>query len=206
MAILGDFGKSYGKYSGWDQLWSSFFPSYSNPADKAMPYVSQMGPYSQAAYSPYMQTGQNAMNQYYNNASSWATPQGAMNDYNTVASGWYGSPAEQYDINTATQKTNQSAAASGQAGTPSTQVAVANQTEQLSNKYMQDYINSVLGIQTQGQQGLGNLTDLGFKGTSNATSDYENMLKQQSMLAYMGQMNQNASNNQPSLSNPWSWV
>ena len=194
MASLWD---NYTKYSGWDQIMNMLYPSYTNPATGAMPYLNQIPGIANSAYAPYMNTGQNALGQYYGNASAWSTPQGAMNNYNTVAAGWNGSPAQQYDVDQATQAQMQAAAASGQAGTPSTQAAVAQQTENISNKYMQDYLNSIFGMQNQGQQQLGDISHMGLQASNMDVDTIVKALMSQAGLSYAGQMNQNAANKQP---------
>lgn len=168
--------------------------SWSNPADAAMPYLNKIQGTIQPLYQPYMDTGQKSMDQYYNNASSWATPEGAMNNYNTISGGYEQSPYAQYQNQQMQQATGQAAAASGMAGTPSQQLAVANQTNQINSKDMNNYINSVLGIQQQGQSGLGDLTHLGASETNNYISDLVKTLMAQAGLSYAGQANQNKYN------------
>lgn len=173
-------------------------PKYTNPASAAMPYLNSIQGTVQPLYQPYMDTGKNSMNQYYNNASAWATPQGAMNNYDTISAGYEQSPYAQYQNQQMQQAEGQVAAASGQAGTPSQQLAVANMTNQINSRDMNNYINSILGIQQQGQAGLGDLTHLGASETNAYISDLIQQIMAQAGMSYMGQMNQNAQNKNPS--------
>jgi hypothetical protein len=167
---------------------------WSNPADAAMPYLNKIQGTIQPLYQPYMDTGLKSMDQYYNNASSWATPEGAQKNYNTIAGGYQESPYAQYQNQNMQQKEAQTAAASGTAGTPAQQLAVANQTNQINSKDMNNYINSILGIQQQGQSGLGDLTHLGASETNNYIQDLFKTLMAQASVSYAGQANQNKYN------------
>lgn len=181
--------------SFWDSLFGS--SKYTNPASVAMPYLVNIGPKADINYLPYMSTGLNSMAQYYGNASNWANPQGAMDNYNTIAAGYSASPYSQYQDQQMQQAAAQSAAASGMAGTPSQQAAVANQINQINSRDEQQYINSILGTQQQGQEDLGNLTHLGYQAANEDVNDWIKQYMEQAGLSYAGQMNQNAFNSQP---------
>ena len=185
------------KYSGWGDIMNMLYPNYTNPANAGMPYLNSMGNKADTAYSPYMNTGTNALNQYYNNASAWSTPQGAMNNYNTIAAGYTQSPWTQYQNQNALDYSNQAAAASGMAGTPSEQAAVANQVYGITSQGENQYMNDVMRTQQQGQQGLGDVSQMGLQATNQDINDWMKQYGAQAMMAYMGQMNQNAANKQP---------
>lgn len=189
---------NYSKYSGWDQIMQMLYPSYQNPANSAMPYLNQIGNKADSGYSPYMQAGTGALNQYYNTSSNLATPQGAANNYNTIASGYSTSPYAQYQDQNALQSANQAGAASGMAGTPSEQVALANQVSQINSADENQYINTILGTQNQGLNNLGNTAQMGLQATNSDIDDWIKQFMAQAGLSYAGQMNQNGANKQPS--------
>lgn len=182
--------------SFWDSLFGS--SKYTNPANAAMPYLANIGSKADINYLPYMAYGLSSMGQYAGNASNWANPQGAMNNYNTIAAGYSASPYAQYQDQQMQEAAAQAGAASGMAGTPSQQAALANQINQINSRDEQQYINSILGTQQQGQQDLGNLTHLGFNAANEDTNDWIKQYMEQAGLQYSGQMNQNAFNAKPS--------
>jgi hypothetical protein len=189
-ALLGSIGGST-----LGSLFSSLFGGGKNPADSAMPYLQQVPGTITPYYQPYIDTGLGAMNQYYNNASTWATPQGAANNYNTIAAGYTASPYSQYQTDQMQQAAAQSAAASGQAGTPAQQAAVANQINGINSRDEQEYINSILRTQQQGQQGLGDLTHQGYDASSSLAQQLARNLGMEGSLAYMGTANKDQSMN-----------
>ncbi len=178
--------------------------SWSNPANAAMPYLQQIPGTISPYYQPYINTGQNSMNQYYNNSSQWATPQGASNDYNTIAAGYTTSPYAQYQDQNMINADEQFAAASGQAGTPAQQAALADQINGINSKDEQAYINSILGIQTEGEHGLQDLTHLGYNASNTLAGMLSKNLSAEGALAYTGQANQNKYNAQQG--NMWSSI
>lgn len=169
--------------------------SSGNPADAAMPYLQQVPGTITPYYQPYINTGLASMDQYYNNASTWATPQGAANNYNTIAGTYESSPYTQYQTDQMEQAYSQSAAQSGQAGTPSQQAAVASQTNAINSKAEQDYINAILGTEMQGQQGLGMLTNQGYQASDTLAQSLARNLGLEGSLAYSGAANKAAANN-----------
>ena len=179
-------------------MWNSLFgsASWSNPANAGMPYLQQIPGTISPYYQPYIDTGLNSMNQYYQNASQWATPQGASQNYNDIAAGYTTSPYAQYQTDQMEQAAAQSAAASGQAGTPAQQAAVENQANQISSRDEQAYINSILGIENQGQQGLGALTGLGYNASNTLAEMLAKNLGAEAGMSYAGAANQNIHNAQ----------
>ena len=180
-------------------FWNNMFgtgSSWQNPAGAAMPYLEQIPGTISPYYQPYIDTGLNAMNQYYGNASQWATPQGASQNYNDIAAGYSTSPYAQYQTDQMEQAAAQSAAASGQAGTPAQQAAVENQANQISSRDEQAYINSILGTEMQGQQGLGKLTGMGYNASDTLAQMLAKNLGAEAGLQYAGQTGQNLHNAQ----------
>jgi hypothetical protein len=170
---------------------STYFPSYKNPANAAMPYLQQtMGKVS-PYYQPFIDTGTGAMNQLYGNAQQLATPGGATDILNQMGQGFSMNPGQQQAMQNATTAANQSAAAGGMAGSPSSQLALANQINNMSYSDYNDYMNQALGLYGMGNQDLGDLTHLGYQASDQMGDDWMKNLSEQAGLSYAGVANQN---------------
>jgi hypothetical protein len=159
---------------------------YTNPATAAMPYLNQIPQY----FNSYFNAGQKALPQLLGTYSSMATPGGATNNYNQLASSFTASPGYQYNVDQATQGANAAAAAGGQAGSPAEQQALAGQISGISAQDFNNYMAQVMGLQSQGLQGLSGINQMGYE----AGSDLSRNLQSQAMLAYKGQAGQNQYN------------
>lgn len=176
----------------WESLGSMFGkPSYQNPADAAMPYLNQVPGQISNYYQPYSNTGRGAMNQYYGQMQNLGTPQGAMDVFNQMAGGYSESPWAKQQTDQMTQSMGQLGAASGMAGTPSMQLALANQIQGITSKDQQNYQNMVSGLYGQGLGGLQDLTHLGYQADSSHAEDLIKNLMAQAGLSYSGAANQN---------------
>lgn len=169
-------------------------PSYQNPANAAMPYLQQIPGTITPYYQPYINTGTQAMQLFFDQIKNLATPGGASNTYNQIASGYSTSPGTQTAIDNATKQTNQIAASSGMFGTPSEQEAVASETESLSYKDFNEYMNQVLGLYSTGLKGEEGLTELGYKASDTLASDLAKNLMSEAGLEFAGVEGQNKYN------------
>jgi hypothetical protein len=175
-------------------LLSSSMPAYQNPANAAMPYLQQIPGTISPYYQPYINTGNQAMQDFFKQIQQLATPGGATDIYNQVASGYTTSPGTQSAINNATKQTNQVAAATGMFGTPSEQTAVASETEALSFKDFNEYMSQALGLYGEGLKGEEGLTELGYKASSELASDLAKNLMSDAGLSFAGVQGQNKYN------------
>lgn len=169
-------------------------PSYQNPANAAMPYLQKIPGTITPYYQPYIDTGTQAMQQFFAQISQLATPGGASDIYNQLASGYQTSPGTQYAMDQATKSTNQMAAASGMFGTPSEQAAVAGEIEGLSNKGFNEYMNQMFGLYSTGLKGEEGLTKLGYTASSELASDLAKNLMSEAGLEFSGVQGQNQYN------------
>lgn len=160
--------------------------SYQNPANAAMPYLQQIPGTISPYYQPYIDTGNQAMNLFFQQIQNLATPGGASNTYNQIASGYTTSPGTETAINNATQQTNQVAAASGMFGTPSEQEAVSSETMDLSYKDFNQYMAQVLGLYDTGLKGEESLTQLGYKASDELASDLAKNLMSEAGMEFAG--------------------
>lgn len=162
-----------------------------NPADSAMPYLQgiegKMSPY----YDPYIQAGRRSLGtlegQYGN----------LINDPTAIMSAIGGkfqaSPGYQYNVNEATRAANQSAAASGMAGSPQEQAELAQTVHGLANQDYQQFLNTGLGMYQTGLGGLSNINQMGYNASNELAQSIANSLMMQAKLAYSGQADQNQS-------------
>jgi hypothetical protein len=182
---------SYNFLEPWKYFTDTMFPSYQNPANAAMPFLQQQMGQVSPYYQPFIDTGNNAMNQYFQNAQQLATPGGASNIYNQIGQGFSMNPGQTQAMTNATTQANQAAAAGGMAGTPSEQLAVANQINNMSYSDFNDYMNQALGLYGMGNQNLGDLTHLGYGASNQLGEDWMKNLSEMAGLSYAGASNEN---------------
>ena len=171
--------------------WSTYFPNYKNPADAAMPYLQQQMGQVSPYYQGFIDTGNQAMSQLFGNAQQLATPGGATNIYDQLGAGFSMNPGQQQAIQNSTTAANQAAAAGGMAGSPSEQLALSNQINNMSYSDYNDYMNQVLGLYGMGNTDLTDLTHLGYQASNQMGSDWMKNLSEQAGLSYAGVANQN---------------
>jgi hypothetical protein len=166
--------------------------SYKNPASAAMPYLNQVPGMLDQYYDPYINTGLGAMNQYYGQMQNLGTPQGAMDIYNQFGAGYTQSPGYQYNVDQATKAANQVGAASGMAGTPSEQLALANQISGMAAQDYDNYMKMNMGLYNTGLSGLGGLSQQGYGASTGKSDALQRNMMTQAGLQYMGQAMNNA--------------
>lgn len=150
-------------------------------------------------YEKYAQKGAEAQNPFYN-AGTGAIPQyqdwlKQMQDpskfINEQMGNYQASPYAQYQQQQQMNALNNMASASGLMGsTPAMQQAQQN-AQNISSQDMQQYLNNVLGINTQYGQGVGNMMNMGQGAANQLTNLYGNMGQNMGQLAY----NQRAAKN-----------
>lgn len=176
----------------FDALFGS--AAYKNPAESAMPYLQQIPGTITPYYQPYVDTGTQAMQDFYKQISQMsASPQ---DYYNQLAAGYTQSPGYQYSVDQATKAANQNAAAGGMFGTPAEQEAIAQQTAGLASQDFNNYMNQILGIGQTGLKGEEYLTGVGYKSSSELASDLAKNLMSQAGLEYKGAQGENMYNAQ----------
>jgi hypothetical protein len=170
---------------------SDFFSGGKNPADSAMPYLNQIPGMEKGYYEPYINRG--------NQASNTLNPQftGMSNDPAGFLEGlmkkYEPSRAYQLARDETQRAAGNSAAAGGMRGSINDITNQSRLTDSLLGADMQQWIQNVLGIQKEGQAGLGHEADTGFDATKGLTGDLSNVLGTQAGLAFQGQANQNQS-------------
>lgn len=165
--------------AGLGGLLSGFFTT--NPMDTASPFLQQIAPY----FSPYQQAGLSSLkilqDQY---AQLLKDPSSILSQ---IGGKYQASPGYKFDVGEATRAANQAAAAGGMAGSPAEQAELAKTVSGLASQDYGNYMNRALGLYGQGLGGMGQLTNLGFRGSE----DLADVLLNQAKLAYSGQQSEN---------------
>jgi hypothetical protein len=165
---------------------------FKNPADSAMPYMSNIPGMIKPIYDPYMDAGKQSlatlMGQY---GSLINDPNKIMN---MLSSGYKQSPGYQFQMNQGMNAANNAAAAGGMIGTPSHQNQSASIASNLANQDFMNYLGSMMGLYDKGLGGMGEINKMGY----GASNEYGNTLGNNQLnmanMAYLGRANQNSSN------------
>ena len=161
-----------------------------NPADAAMPYLQGIPGQTLPYYHPWMEGGQNAMNQSQGVYGQMTNDPNAY--YDKIASGYKESPGYQWKLKQGMNASNNAAAAGGMAGSLQHQQQSQQMGNDIASQDFNDYLNQVLGINKTGLQGNENAMGRGF----DASKGYADLLgsnaAQQAGLAFQGQAGKNS--------------
>lgn len=165
---------------------SAFF---NNPSDSAMPYYQQAQSQLPQYFMPWMQGGENAMNQLNPLYSQMTQNPGQM--LNQIGSNYHASPGFQFALNQALKSSNQQANAGGMAGSPMNQQQNMQMATNIGNQDYYNYLNQATGMFGQGLQGLQGEMNLGAQAGMGLGENMASLLASQGNMAYAGQANQN---------------
>lgn len=161
-----------------------------NPADAAMPYLQGIPGQTLPYYQPWMQGGQNAMNQSQGVYGQMTNDPNSY--YDKIASGYKESPGYQWKLKQGMNASNNAAAAGGMAGSLQHQQQSTEMANGIASQDFNDYLSQVLGINKTGLQGNENAMNRGF----DASKGYADLLgsnaAQQAGLAFQGQSGENS--------------
>ena len=170
---------------------SDFFKGGENPANAAMPYLNQIPGMEKQYYDPFINQGREA--------SNTLTPQ--FNQKTTNPAEFLEAIMKKYQPSRSYQLRNEealrtagnTAAAGGMRGSLGDIKNESRITDVLLGDDMQKWLNNVLGLQDQGEKGLGHEFDTGYDASKSLTGDLSNVLGTQATLGFQGQANQNRS-------------
>lgn len=160
-----------------------------NPADSAMNYYDQIPGMLQKYLSPYMNIGMGATNNLQSTFSQLM--QNPTFKMNQIAQGYQQSPGYQFQRNQDMNAMNNSAAAGGMAGTPSSQYQMGQMANGLANQDYYGYVDRGLNQFDTGMQGEQGLSTQGFNAGTDLAGMFSSLLQNQGNLAYQGQNMQN---------------
>lgn len=170
---------------------SDFFSGGKNPADAAMPYLNEIPGMEKKYYEPYIEHGNEAYNTINPEFSGMAKDPVAFLEQ--IMKGYEPSKAYQLRRDETQRAAGNSAAAGGMRGSINDITNQSRLTDALLGDDMQQWLNNVLGLETQGLKGEQGFYDTGFNATKGLTGDLSNVLGTQAGLAFQGQANQNQS-------------
>jgi len=110
---------------------------------------------------------------------------------NQIGGGYQASPGYQYNVDQATGAATNAAAASGQAGSPAVQQALAEQISGMASQDYNQWLNQALGLYGQGLGGTQNLAGMGLQAGNTQANAIAQALQQQAGYDFAGQQ-QNA--------------
>ncbi len=169
---------------------SSLFKGGKNPADAAMPYLNQIPGVGHNAYDPYIQEGQNAYNQMQGPISQMTQDPAAFLE--KIMGSYEPSKGYQLRRDEALRAAGNTAAAGGMRGSMQDIESESRLTDSLLGEDMQQWLNNVLGLQTQGLQGQQVFYNSGLQSSGNLADLLGGALNQKAGLAFQGQAQKNA--------------
>lgn len=179
--------------SGLDALLGGIFGNSSAPYDKAMQQYQQYGNQAAGTQQPYLNAGQQAIPAY----QQWLQGQQNPSDFiNNLMGQYQASPYSQY-LQQQSQLAGQNAAsASGLLGSTPLMQELQQNAGNIASQDMNQWLQNVLGINTQYGQGQQNLMSGGQNSANMLSNLYNQMGQNMAALAY----GQEAGKNQDFLS------
>lgn len=140
-----------------------------NQLQKAMDAIKDSYSKGRAGYDPYAQAGTGAIGNYQNSLNQMSDPFGYADK---IGQNYQQSAQAKNNINAITSSMNNAAAASGMAGTPAMQEALAGKVNDISNADQQQYFNNIMGVNNQYQQGQNNMMGYGMNAQNGINQNY----------------------------------
>lgn len=106
-----------------------------------------------------------------------------------LGAGFQSDPGYQFQVQQALNAANQAAAAGGMAGSPAAQQHAEDIAQQMANRGYQQYLQNVMGLQSQGLQGVGGLEAQGFQASSSMADNLARALMNQANLSMTEEAN-----------------
>jgi hypothetical protein len=154
---------------------------YKHAANEYEKYAAQAAGFQ----NPFYKAGTGAISPYQSYVNKMQDPSKFIND---LTKGYSTSPQEQYAQDQAMRAATNAASASGLTGsTPYTQFIEQNASD-IANQYQQEWLNNVLGINTQYGQGLQNLLGMGQMSANQLTNIYNQMGNNMAEMTYNKEM------------------
>jgi hypothetical protein len=186
-----DPGTIAGLIQGASSLYNTF--GRNNPSRAAGKELGKIEGYGRDAYNPFIQQGQNATNQL---SPQYQQMAGNPTDfYNNIMNQYKPSAGYQYQENKLNSLAKNTAAAGGYGGTPGAVSEHSELINQLLGGDMQQFLQNILGIQGQGQQGLENQVGRGFQASGNLADYLGTNSMMQAGNQFSGQRQQNENRN-----------
>ncbi len=163
-----------------------------NPANSAMPYLNQIPDVLKQYFTPYVNSGSNALGTLMGEYNTLLTNPGSV--MSMAGSGFKESPGYEYQYNQGMNAANSAAAAGGYLGTPGHQEQASTMSEDIANQDYYNYLNHALGLYDTGLSGEQGINQMGFGASTDLANSLANNLMTQGSLAFKGTAEQNQSN------------
>lgn len=136
-------------------------------------------------YNPFIDAGNRARDISFDQYNRLINDPNAVQDQ--IAKGFYESPYQKYMQDQVAKRMDYNSANTGMLGSGAANRALADELTKMTGRFEDDYINRGLNSYGQGLQGMGGLTDLGFK----AMNSQDNLLEQAAAGRLKGEMSEN---------------
>jgi hypothetical protein len=148
---------------------SSGYGAIQGQLQQAMNQLNQNYSQGRDALTPWQQAGMNQLPGYQQNLDQGQDPFHFMNQ---IGQNYQQSQSAKNNINAMTSAMNNAAAASGIAGTPAAQLALAGKVNDISNADQQQYFNNIYGLKNQYMQGADSMMNRGFGASQGINQNY----------------------------------
>lgn len=170
-----------GMLGGLGGLFGGLFGDSGKPYDKAMDQYKQWGDKAQATQQPYLNAGQGAIGDY----QKWLQGQQDPSKFiNGIMGQYQQSPYNQYLQQQSQNAGINAASASGLMGSTPMMQQMQQNSANIGQQGMNDWLSNVLGINTQYGQGQQNLMQGGQQAANSLTNMYGQMGQQMGGAAY----------------------
>lgn len=156
------------------------FGSTSDPYKKSRKYLEQYADKAASYQNPFYEYGQEAMPDYTEWLNSMKDPSQFINN---LVGNYQESPYQQYEQDQAMRAAQNMGSASGLSGSTPLMMQAQENSANISNKYMEDWLKNVLGVNTQYGMGLNNKIGMGQGAANNLSNIYSNLGNQLSGVA-----------------------
>lgn len=167
------------------------------PFDRANQYLNQIPGQVGSYYRPYQEAGAGALGKLQGQYGEMTDNPGDL--YNRLSSGYTQSPGYKMRLQEALNASSNAAQAGGMAGTPYHQRLAMEKAEGIAGEDFEKYLNHILGLYGQGQQGLQGLESQGYNANQNMAQTIQDVLSQQAQYGYGAETQNNINRN-----NAWS--
>jgi hypothetical protein len=173
----------------FDSVFSGIGGPQKNPANEADKYYRQVPDQLHQGYDPYVRAGTDSMGSFQEQLRRMSEhPTDVLDE---MGGHYEQSPGYQNSVYEATKAANNAASASGRAGSPASSAALAKQIAGYSSNDFNNYIDHSMGVYNNGVNGLGSMTDMGFRASTGLADSLANNLMSEGNLRYAGQVNSN---------------
>lgn len=164
-------------------------PKFNDPTTGAQDYLNQIPDMLRPFYQDYIEAGKGALPNYQQQINQLINdPSGFISH---LGEGYQQSPGYKTELSDALQAAQQAQAAGGMAGSPQAQAQASGIASQMASKDYEKYLDRVLGMYGTGLQGLGGLTEMGYKAGTGYGENLGSIFQNKALLDYLGKSARN---------------